>query len=146
MTLELQQLSTHGVRGEKINTARTLLVAEFLAEVEGRWPLERLCEVVEVPQYNDVRRIDRAREMLRVWAYYPRPFLEFAYQYQPPWQLLVRPTAWADADPEEVVEFLRGEVERRGAWPTVDALFVRFGRQTNHPSAASKTPGQEALI
>lgn len=149
MPLDFRQLSANGSRAEKVDTARMLLVGEALDEMydgeDGRWPMARLAEVFDIPTANDVPRAERAAEALRVWRYYPAEFREFAFRHPPVWHLIWRPTQWDDADRGEVVSYFQGYIDERGAWPPIDVLQVRFGRQSNHRPDAAKTPGQETL-
>jgi hypothetical protein len=154
MPLDFKQLPLGGTRGERIDTRRALLVAEALADLsrprESDWQqpahdLDYLCEVLEIPEQNDVPRKVRAAEMLKVWRHYPRQFLEFAFTYPPPWHTLVEPTRWDDVDRDEVVSYFQEQMDKRGAWPSIGALRSRFGRQSNHRPEADKMPGQDQL-
>lgn len=147
MPLDFRQIRLGGSRGEKVDTARMLLVAEALYQLAGMptWPLERLAEIFDIPTTNEVPRIERATEALNVWGHYPREFLEFAYRYPPAWHLLTEPTRWEDVDRDEVVAYFQQCMEQRGSWPTIGALRARFGRTSNHRPEAEKTPGQDQL-
>lgn len=143
MGLNYTQVNLGGVRAEKIDTRRALLVAEALADFVQARDLNYLCEVLDIPMYNEVSRKTRALEMLAVWEYYPRELIELAFRSPPPWHLLIRPPRWEDVDREEVAAYLLEEVNRRGSWPSIDVMQVRFGRASNHRPDAAKTPGQE---
>lgn len=147
MPLDFRQIRLSGSRGEKVDTARMLLVAEALEELADgdRWPLARLAEVLDIPATNEVPRSERAREAQQVWRFYSTEFLEFAYRYPPAWHLLVEPTKWPNAEREAVEEFLSAPMQARGTWPTIGALRQHFGRQSNHRPEAAKTPGQESM-
>jgi hypothetical protein len=143
--LDHRQLGLSGARGEKIDTARTLLVAEVMADLEDSYPLGRLIEALDIPRANDVSRGDRAQEMLAVWRFYPPEFIAYAYAHPPAWHKLVEPTRWG-VGADEVVAFFRGCIETGGNWPSVARLRGRFGRASNHRPDADKAEGQGALL